>query len=139
MPPVVGSSLESARGAARGKAARDVSIFAPAPAKVRPGVVIRQFPGAGGFLSAGQTVRLVVATAQHGLIPNLIGSSVVDARAQLRKLRLKARISWTDGPSGTVLEQRPRAGVLWSGRSSSSLRGSGYRIARLRYREPGSA
>ena len=103
--------------------------------------MIRQFPGAGGFLSAGQTVRLVVATAQHGLIPNLIGSSVVDARAQLRKLRLKARISWTDGPSGTVLEQRPRAGgaVVPAGRSSSSLRGSGYRIARLRYREPGSA
>ena len=76
-----------------------------------PGVVIRQFPGAGGFLSAGDTVRLVVATAPHGLIPNLVGASVEDARAQLRKLRLKARIAWADGPSGTVLKQRPRAGV----------------------------
>ena len=110
VPPVVGSSLESAREQLAAKPLGTSLIFAPAPAKVRPGVVIRQFPGAGGFLSAGQTVRLVVATAQHGLIPNLIGSSVVDARAQLRKLRLKARISWTDGPSGTVLEQRPRAG-----------------------------
>jgi penicillin-binding protein 1A len=111
VPPVVGYSLESAREQLALKPLDTSLIFAPAPAKVRPGVVIRQFPGAGGFLSAGDTVRLVVATAPHGLIPNLVGSSVVDARAQLRKLRLKTRISWKDGPSGTVLEQRPRAGV----------------------------
>jgi membrane peptidoglycan carboxypeptidase len=111
VPPVVGSSLEAAKEQLALKPLDASLIFAPAPVKVRPGVVIRQFPGAGGFLSAGDSVRLVVATAPHGLVPNLVGSSVADARKQLRKLRLKTSISWTDGPSGTVLKQRPRAGV----------------------------
>ena len=110
VPLVVGSSARVRQRAARGKAARASLIFAPAPAKVRPGVVIRQFPGAGGFLSAGADRSARRRDGPHGLVPNLIGSSVVAARAQLRKLRLKARISWADGPSGTVLEQRPRAG-----------------------------
>ena len=111
VPLVVGSSAESAREQLAARPLAASLIFAPAPAKVRPGVVIRQFPGAGGFLSAGDSVRLVVATAPHGLVPNLVGSSVTAAQAQLRKLRLKAAISWAPGPSGTVLEQRPRAGV----------------------------
>jgi penicillin-binding protein 1A len=111
IPLVVGSSVEAAREQLAVKPLAASLIFAPAPAKVRPGVVIRQFPGAGAFLSAGDTVRLVIATAPHGLVPNLVGSSVAEARAQLRKLKLKAAISWADGPSGTVLRQRPRAGV----------------------------
>ena len=111
VPLVVGSSAESAREQLAARPLTASLIYAPAPAKIRPGVVIRQFPSAGGFLSAGDSVRLVVATAAHGLVPNLVGSSVVDARAQLRKLQLKPAITWAEGPSGTVLQQRPRAGV----------------------------
>ena len=110
VPTVVGQSFESARSRLAASSLNVSVVYAPAPAKGRPGLVVDQFPRA-GYLSANDSVRLVVTKARYGLIPNLVGSSVKDARAQLRKLKLKTTIEWGDGPPGTILEQSPQPGV----------------------------
>jgi beta-lactam-binding protein with PASTA domain len=56
-------------------------------------------------------VRLWVSAAQDGLVPNLIGSSLPDARERSRKLKLKLKIQYGDGPAGTVVRQSLEAGV----------------------------
>ena len=61
-----------------------------------------------GFLSANGTVRLWVSAAENGLVPNLVGSSLPAAREQSRKLKLRLKIQYGDGPEGMVLEAEPR-------------------------------
>jgi penicillin-binding protein 1A len=110
VPVVVGQSLESAR-ARLSEQRLDVSLIrVPATRKLRPGTVVEQKPP-GGFLSAGDTVRLSVATAQHGTLPNLIGSSYAEVANALRGKQLKLRVQTEEGRPGTVLRQWPRAGI----------------------------
>jgi beta-lactam-binding protein with PASTA domain len=56
-------------------------------------------------------VRLWVSAAQDGLVPNLVGSSLPDARQRSSKLGLRLRVRYDDGPSGTVLEQSLEPGL----------------------------
>jgi beta-lactam-binding protein with PASTA domain len=65
----------------------------------------------GGFLSANGSVRLWVTAARDGLVPNLVGSSLTDARERGRKLRLKLRVRYGNGPSGTVIDQSLEPGI----------------------------
>jgi penicillin-binding protein 1A len=110
VPRVVGQHVSQA-SASLAAAPLDVRVvYAPADPATAPGRVVAQDPP-GGFLSANDTVRLTVTKARYGLVPNLVGSSLADARAQLTARRLKMRLSWAQGPAGTVLEQRPRPGV----------------------------
>jgi beta-lactam-binding protein with PASTA domain len=44
-------------------------------------------------------------------VPNLVGSSLPAARERSRKLRLKLKIQYGDGPEGTVVKQSVDAGV----------------------------
>jgi len=85
-------------------------IYVPAKPRTRPGEVVKQTPR-GGFLSANGRVRLWVSAAQNGLVPNLIGSSLPAAREQSRKLKLRLKIQYGDGPEGTVLKQSLDAGI----------------------------
>jgi beta-lactam-binding protein with PASTA domain len=102
--------VESARVAlASVPLAADV-IYVPAKPRTRPGEVVKQQPR-GGFLSANGRVRLWVSTARDGLVPNLVGSSLPDARERSRKLKLALRIRYTDGAAGTVLEQSLEPGI----------------------------
>jgi membrane peptidoglycan carboxypeptidase len=111
VPRVVGQNLDSAR-ASLAAAPLDVTlVFKPAAPSSRPGLVVAQQPRAGGFLSAYDSVRLTVTKARYGLVPNLVGSSVADARNQLRSRKLRATIRYGPGPPGTVVSQTPQAGV----------------------------
>jgi beta-lactam-binding protein with PASTA domain len=66
----------------------------------------------GGYLSANGTVRLFVTLARDGLVPNLVGSSLPDARRRTQKLGLAVRVRYTAGrPSGTVIRQSLEPGV----------------------------
>jgi beta-lactam-binding protein with PASTA domain len=85
-------------------------VYKPAGTLQRVGVVVDQRPKK-GYLSAYDRLLLVVSKATQGVIPNLVGKSLDDARLRLKKLKLEPRIRWTSGPPGTVLEQRPRAGL----------------------------
>jgi len=129
VPVLVGRSVESARVALESVPLSPDVVYVPAEPRTVPGQVIRQQPRGGGFLSANGTVRLFVSAAPNGLIPNLVGSSLPDAREQSRALRLKLRVRYGDGPSGTVLQQSVEAGIaarpglritLLVGRSSTS-------------------
>jgi penicillin-binding protein 1A len=111
VPLVVGRSVESARLALESVPLNPDVVYVPAKPRSRPGQVVRQLPRGGGFLSANGSVRLWVSTARDGLVPNLVGSSLPDARARSRKLRLELRVRYGDGPSGTVLEQSLEPGL----------------------------
>ena len=111
VPLLVGRSVESARVALESVPLTPDVIYVPAKPRTRPGEVIRQLPRGGRFLSANGTVRIFVSAAQDGLVPNLVGSSLPDAQDLSRKLRLKLRVRYGEGPSGTVLKQSVEAGI----------------------------
>jgi hypothetical protein len=110
VPLVIGKSVESATTALGTVPLGASVVLIPAKAGARPGEVVNQEPR-GGFASAGSVVQLYVSHAKDGLVPNLVGSSVTVATAKLRKLRLKPRVTYDLGPSGTVLEQSLEPGV----------------------------
>jgi len=85
-------------------------VYKPAAPLQRVGIVVDQRPKA-GYLSSYDRILLVVSKATQGVIPNLVGKSLDDARLRLKKLKLEPRIRWSSGKPGTVLEQRPRAGL----------------------------
>ena len=53
----------------------------------------------------------MVSKATQGVIPNLVGRTLADARLRLKKLKIDPKISWATGKPGTILEQTPRAGL----------------------------
>ena len=85
-------------------------VYKPAAALQRVGVVVDQRPKQ-GYLSAYDRLLLVVSKATQGVIPNLVGKSLEQARLRLKKLKLEPRIRWSSGTPGTVLEQWPLAGL----------------------------
>jgi penicillin-binding protein 1A len=110
VPSVVGASLAEAQTRLGDVPLTPKVVYAPAAPLGRPGAVVKQYPPR-GYLSAGDEVTIVVTKAEHGLVPNLVGSSVQEATDRLRRLRLRPRVSWRPGPPGTVLDQSPRPGV----------------------------
>ena len=85
-------------------------LFRPAKPLERPGMVVDQRPKTGYRAPFGRII-LVVTKATQGVIPNLVGRSLDDARLRLKRLKLQTTIRWTTGTPGRVLEQRPRAGL----------------------------
>ena len=85
-------------------------VYKPAAPLQQVGVVVDQRPKT-GYRSSYDRIILVVSKATQGVIPNLVGTSIDDARLRLKKLKLEPRIRWSSGRPGTVLEQRPRAGL----------------------------
>ena len=88
-------------------------VYKPAAPLQRVGVVVDQRPKK-GYRSSYDRIILVVSKATQGVIPNLVGRDIEDARLRLKKLKLEPRIRWSPGKPakpGTVLEQRPKAGL----------------------------
>jgi membrane peptidoglycan carboxypeptidase len=85
-------------------------VYKPAAPLQPPGVVVDQQPKA-GYRSSYDRIILVVSKATQGVIPNLVGRNLADARLRLKKLKIEPKISWGTGKPGTILQQRPRAGL----------------------------
>ena len=85
-------------------------VYRPAAPLQRVGVVVDQFPKR-GYRSSYDEIILVVSKATRGVIPNLVGRDIDDARLRLRRLKLEPRITWADGDPGRVLRQPTRAGL----------------------------
>ena len=85
-------------------------VYEPAEPLQRVGVVVDQLPKR-GYRSSYDEIILVVTKATKGVIPNLVGRNIEDARKRLRRLQLEPRITWVDGSPGKVLEQKTRAGL----------------------------
>ncbi|MFL6039670.1 MAG: PASTA domain-containing protein, partial [Gaiellaceae bacterium] len=96
-------------------------VYKPARPKQRVDLVLDQFPRR-GRLSSYDTVTLVLAKAVHGVVPNVVGLSLRDARAKLKARGLVPAIErFADGPTGHVLAQTPLPGLAASPRMNVRL------------------
>jgi penicillin-binding protein 1A len=85
-------------------------VYRPAAPLGRIGVVVDQFPKR-GYRSSFDELILVVSKPTRGVIPNLVGRDIEDARRRLRGLKLEPRITWADGTPGKVLRQKTKPGL----------------------------
>jgi penicillin-binding protein 1A len=85
-------------------------VYKPAAPLQRPGIVVDQDPRR-GYRSSYDRIILVVTKATQGVIPNLVGRDIADARLRLKRLKLEPRITWVEGGTGKVVEQKTRAGL----------------------------
>ena len=145
VPMVVGMTEEAAIARLAAQPLEAELVAVPAKPGRAPSIVLNQEPKAGG-LSAGDSVRLYVSKAEHGLVPNFVGSSLADASKEVRRLKLRIRVVNAPGPMGVVLKQTPVPGVTprrssasgsWSG--TAHVRGTPERVAPGQVGGPGDA
>jgi len=110
VPLVIGMTEEAAAARLAAQPLEAELVYVPARPGRPPSIVLNQDPKAGG-LSANDFVRLVVSKAEHGLIPNFVGSSLADASREVRRLKLRVRVVSAPGPTGMVLRQTPQPGL----------------------------
>ena len=123
VPSVTGLHISAARERLALQPLGVDPIGIPAKSGSRPGLVTRQEPGPEGFASAASNVRLWVTRPdpRYGLFPNLVGSSLADAAARLKKLKVTPRVSYRRGASGVILSQKPAPAVAAGPRMKVTL------------------
>ena len=95
-------------------------VYAPATPLQRPGIVVDQRPKA-GYRSSYDRIILVVSKATQGVIPDLVGGTLTDARLRLEEAEDRAqdqlgrRKAWHDPPAEA--SRRPRGGSRRKGRA----------------------
>jgi penicillin-binding protein 1A len=110
VPSVVGEPVHQAAQTLAGQPLRATVVYRPAAPRQRLGIVLKQFP-AGGYLSAGDRVVLVLAKPLHGVVPGVVGMTLDEARAKLVGRQLHVNVSPSDAPaSSRVVSQSPQAG-----------------------------
>jgi penicillin-binding protein 1A len=111
VPRVTGQTLAAAKERLAAQPLTPVLVYVPAEPGQRVGVVVDQRP-LQGRLSSFDSVKLFVPKPVHGVVPDLTGMPVDDARQQLAELGLRTEVrGYLDGPAGMVVWQSPRAGV----------------------------
>ncbi|HLM33221.1 MAG TPA: PBP1A family penicillin-binding protein [Gaiellaceae bacterium] len=111
VPRVVGASLEDAKARLARTPLEAQVVTRPAKTGERIGYVVAQFP-ARGTLSSYATVRLLIPRALHGVVPDLIGLTIEQARVKLRRNGLGAIVEASgDGEPGIVLGQSLEPGI----------------------------
>jgi membrane peptidoglycan carboxypeptidase len=110
VPNVVGDPKDRAKAILAGQPLSTLLVYRPAQPRQRVGVVVRQFP-AGGHLSSGARVTLVLSKALHGVVPNVVGMTLDRARKKLERFKFEINSSPSDAPgSARIVAQAPRAG-----------------------------
>jgi penicillin-binding protein 1A len=110
VPNVVGMKLDEAQSRLALQPLNAEVFYQPAKPLQRPGVVVRQIPKK-GTLSSYDNVIVVLAKPVNGLVPDVVGLTLADARAKLKSLDLRLRAgAFVQGRSGRVIAQQPRAG-----------------------------
>jgi penicillin-binding protein 1A len=111
VPRVIGQPLRAAKARLARQPLTPEVVYKPALPRQRVDIVVGQFP-AKGTLSSFDTVTLVLAKAVHGLVPNVEGASLGQARAKLRRRKLRAEVArFIEGSTGEVVSQSPPSGV----------------------------
>ena len=110
VPLVVGMTEAGAEAELASQPLEAKVVYRPAKAGALPGLVVDQDPRRGG-LSAHDEVIVTVAKAQHGLLPNFVGSSLADAQSEAKRLKIRLVAHTSPGREGTVLRQLPQPGV----------------------------
>jgi penicillin-binding protein 1A len=110
VPNVVGEPVHAATSRLAAQPLEALLVYRPAQPRQRLGVVLRQFPS-GGHLSSHSRVTLVLPKALHGVVPQVVGMTVDQARAKLARLKLEVRVSPGDASgSARIVAQSPRGG-----------------------------
>jgi penicillin-binding protein 1A len=110
VPNVVGMKLAKAEERLALQPLNAEVLYQPAKPLQRPGVVIRQIPKT-GTLSSYDDVIVVLAKPVNGLVPDVVGLTLTQARAKLKSLNLRLRAGpFIPGKPGRVVVQEPRAG-----------------------------
>jgi penicillin-binding protein 1A len=110
VPLVVGMTEAGAEATLAAQPLGTTVVYRPAKPGKLPGLVVDQEPRRGG-LSANDDVRITVAKAQFGLLPNFVGSSLADAQREAMRLKIRLRAKAAPGRHATVLRQVPEPGV----------------------------
>ena len=110
VPLVVGMTEAGAEESLAAQPLGAKVIYRPAELGRTPGIVVDQDPRSGG-LSAHDEVTVVVSKAQHGLLPNFVGSSLESARRDAARLKLRLQVEAGKGQAGVVLRQSVTPGV----------------------------
>ena len=133
VPDVRGATLEAAKAHLLGQPLLTQIKYRPAKAGQRLGIVIGQTPRS-GTLSAYDKVTLVLPRAVHGIVPKLVGVPIARARAELRRLKVRVRITGSEERAG----RRPGAALGRGVRARDARRPHRPADAngRLRKREP---
>ena len=132
VPLVVGMTADEAVAQLGGQPLGADIAYVPAKVGRLPGLVVNQEPRGGG-LSANDTVQLWVSKAQHGQLPNFVGSSVADVNRELRRLQaLRVQAVTAPGPQRHRPPPAPRAGRRGQAGADGPARGRG----RLRNLDP---
>jgi membrane peptidoglycan carboxypeptidase len=110
--------------------ARDRLAQQPLTAKViykwarplqRTDVVLEQDPPSGDRLSSFSAVTLVLGKARHGLVPDVHGVTLGQARRVLATRKLRGTVTrFSEGPPGRVLSQSPPPGRLRNGEPAAT-------------------
>jgi membrane peptidoglycan carboxypeptidase len=111
VPGLVGQTLQAARAHLASQPLTPEIVYRVATPGQRLDVVIGQSPKS-GRLSAYDRVRLMVAKATHGVVPDLVGQPVSLAQHKLERRGLRFQVEKAPkGRPGRVVFQLPRAGV----------------------------
>jgi penicillin-binding protein 1A len=111
VPQVVGQPVSAAKARLALQPLTPEIVYKPALPRQRVDIVLRQIP-AKGRLSSFDTVTLVLGKAMHGVVPNVEGASLGQARVKLGKRKLRVEVTrFTEGSTGEVVSQSPPSGV----------------------------
>jgi penicillin-binding protein 1A len=121
VPSVVGDRVELALQRLVAQPLTPSYVYKPAKPGQRLGVVLAQYPSR-GRLTSYDRVMLVVPRALHGVVPNVVGLDLRQARKRLNKKNLSPFVvRFAKGKPGRVLAQKPRAGVAAAAKLRISL------------------
>lgn len=121
IPRVIGMTLARAKTRLAGQPLTPMIVYKPARPKQRVDLVLDQFPRR-GRASSFDTVTLVLAKPLHGVVPNVVGLPLREARARLRGRGLVPAVErFADGRAGRVVAEAPVPGVAASPRMAIRL------------------
>jgi penicillin-binding protein 1A len=111
VPKVVGMTLAEARDRLAQQPLTPIVVYKPAEPRQRTDIVIDQIPRS-GRLSSFDEVTLVLAKPLYGLVPDVEGRTLAQARRTLDRRKLRGEVTrFADGPPGQVVSQLPPPGV----------------------------
>ncbi len=117
VPNVVGTTYDVARARLAAQPLTPVVIKKWASPGQRLNVVVKQIP-ARGRLSSFDRVMIVFARPRQGVVPNVVGLRLPQARKKLERLKLRPVLK---GRGLEIVRQRPRAGVAAAPRMAVTL------------------
>lgn len=120
VPPVVGGTVEAARGALAGQRLKVGKISEVYDEKAPQGTIISTDPKAGTKVKRNAAVALVVSKGRQPIkVTDWTGKSAAEAKAALTKAGLKVDDSRQENsdtvPAGSVISQSPSSGELFRG------------------------